>query len=329
MITVLVTGAAGYIGSVLCPQLLDAGFKVIAVDSLMFNNGHAVLPCLGHKNYEFYRHNVTFSPLLKRLVPKADVIIPLAALVGAPLCDQYPSEARKVNYKQVADIIDAAHDKLERLPLIILTNTNSGYGQTDGTSEVTEEDPLNPISIYGQTKCDAEALVLEYERGITFRLATVFGASPRPRLDLMVNDFTTKLSVIKDRRCPTDTTLEIFEPHFMRNFIHVRDVARAIIHAIDNCEDMVGAYNLGHPDCNMSKMQLAERICQVIGLDKKSITVGVGEDKDKRNYIVSNQKILRVGFRFENDLDKGISEVHQMVTSVFDFGPQLATMRNA
>ncbi len=318
MTTVLVTGAAGYIGSVLCGELLHRGLKVIGVDSLIYNNGSAVLPLLGHRQFSFVRQDVRDATAIYRDCGKqADVIIPLAALVGAPVCDRHPIGAEQVNFNAVADLCS----QMSSDQLLIYPNTNSGYGQTTGDESCVETDPLNPISIYGRTKCRAEQYVLDHHtRTVVFRLATVFGASPRMRLDLMVNDFTRRLVDIRQRvRLGYQRDLlHIFEPHFKRNFVHVRDVTGAFFHTIAHQESdvtpsrMSGVYNLGLPDSNLTKLELAHRICNIIGLSRDHVVESAGKDPDQRNYIVSNDKVLATGFQFANSLDKGIREVAQL-----------------
>jgi nucleoside-diphosphate-sugar epimerase len=187
---------------------------------------------------------------------------------------------------------------------VVYPNTNSGYGQTDGTSQVTENDPVNPISCYGLTKCAAEKAVLEHPNSVCFRLATVFGVSPRMRLDLLVNDFTYKISHFDAK------PFQLFEPHFKRNFVGVRDVSRAFMFMLGY--DYTGVYNLGLPTANLSKIELAHRICHVLNVPKEAVYIGKGKDPDQRNYIVSNDKILSTGFKFRHELDDGIREVARL-----------------
>lgn len=323
---VLVTGAAGYIGSVLCQELLAAGHSVIAVDNFAYGNHTAILPCLGHPAYTFYNYDVTCDNVMSPLYGLVDVIIPLAALVGAPICEKYPGYAHTLN----KDVISFMMSKISSCQHVIYPNTNSGYGETDGTSFVTEEDELKPISVYGKTKCEAEAIVLEHSNSKVFRLATVFGASPRPRFDLMVNDFTQKLIEIRTNNSRSNINdikyFEIYEPHFKRNFVHVRDVVAAFLYAIDNRYRMNGVFNLGNPNANMTKMDLAMRICHVIGLSCDTIKVGEGEDKDKRNYLVSNDKILNHGFKFSHSIEDGIRDVARL--SIWLSNEQIRSMKN-
>ena len=314
---ILVTGCAGYIGSTLVGHLLKARCRVIGVDNLMFDNGSALLPFLGDPNFEFFNGDVTDSALMVSLVRYCDSIVPLAAIVGAPLCDREPSLAKAVNYEAIKTIVAAASPDQR----IVYPNTNSGYGQTDGNSFVTEEDPLTPISVYGRTKCDAEKVVLDHPNSATLRLATVFGASPRMRMDLMVNDFTGRIYALKQ----TGGSFSIFEPHFKRNFVGVQDVARAFLFMLMNSWHK-GAYNLGLPTANLTKMELALRICDVLGVSREVVKVGDGKDPDQRNYLVSNDKILSAGFEFRHDLETGIREVAQVVSLLP--AEQVKKMRN-
>lgn len=331
MANILVTGCAGYIGSVLCQELLAAGHHVVGVDNLIYNNGQTILPLLGHPQFQFINEDVRNANAVYEQAGKtADVIIPLAALVGAPICQNRPIAAEQINFQAVADLCDL----MSPWQLLIYPNTNSGYGQTDGDRPCVETDTLSPISIYGRTKCRAEQYVLDHhERTTVFRLATVFGASPRMRMDLMVNDFTQQLVDIRERirlGCQgTDNTFHIFEPHFKRNFVHVRDVSRVFKFAITSFltdNHMPGVYNFGLPESNLTKLELAHAICQVIGLDKSVVVEGDGKDPDQRNYIVSNIKILNQGFSFNHCLRKGIREV-QEICSMFS-GAALKKMNN-
>lgn len=296
---IVVTGCAGYIGSVLVGHLLKSGCRVVGIDSLLFHNGPALFNYLGNPNFEFHRMDVR-NPEIEGLYAKADGIIPLAALVGAPLCQSNHAEAREVNFEAIAKLCRTA-SKQQR---IIYPNTNSGYGQTDGESEVTENDPLNPISVYGKTKCDAEKAVLDHPNSVVLRLATVFGASPRMRMDLMVNDFVRRIY----DTIWAPALLQIYEPHFKRNFVGVQDVARAFSFMLPR-QQLRGVFNLGLPSANLTKIELAYRICDVLGVSREGVSVGKGKDPDQRNYIVSNAKILSTGFSFVHELDRGIREV--------------------
>lgn len=323
---ILLTGCAGYLGSTLCQNLLRAGFDVIGLDRLMFNNSRALLGLLGHPKFEFFEVDVREKELVKHFVRSCDAIIPLAALVGAPICERNPKEAREVNYEVVRDIVGVASPR----QTILFPNTNSGYGQTTGDEEVTEEWPLVPISVYGITKCEAEKVVLDHPRGISFRLATVFGTSPRMRFDLLVNDWTERLCYWKVAYGGAEGLIpcafSVYEPNFHRNFVHVRDVARAFTFAAaEGIRE--GAYNLGLPTANLSKMELAHLICDRLDVTRQAVAIGPGKDPDRRNYIVSNKKILQAGFRFNFDLGPGVSEVAQLCSLLS--GEETKGMRNA
>ncbi len=327
--TVLVTGCAGYIGSTLIASLLKARCKVIGIDNLMYDNGSAILSYLPHENFEFHRVDVRDYRQWEWLAERCDVAIPLAALVGAPICDKLPCEAAYVNEAAVVHLTKF----LSPNQRILYPNTNSGYGQTDGSQRITEEDPLNPISVYGVTKCNAEKAVLDHKNSISLRLATVFGASPRMRLDLMVNDFACKLWV--HQKCESQilsfvprqgSVLTIFEPHYQRNFVGVRDVARAFVHLVLRPE-YTGAYNLGLPSANMTKLELAHFVCDTLRISRDAVSIGEGKDPDQRNYLISNDKVLGTGFAFEHMLHEGVIEVANVVN--IHTPDQLARMRNA
>ena len=293
---ILITGGAGYLGSVMTPTLLSLGHEVTVVDNFMFRP-NSLADCCQYDTFEVIRGDCRDEALMKKLVAKADAIIPLAALVGAPLCDRDKVGATTTNRDAVQLLCKLASKKQR----ILYPTTNSGYGIGEKGKHCTEDSPLRPISLYGTTKCEAEAAVLDRENGLTFRLATVFGLAPRMRLDLLVNDFVY--------RAVNDRAVVVFEGHFKRNFLHIRDAARAFLHALKNFEKMRGkAYNVGLEDANLSKLEL----CAVI---KKQLPqfvymeAPIGEDPDKRDYIVSNKRILATGFRTEWPLDRGITEL--------------------
>src|SRR5437868_2312616 len=280
--TILVTGAAGYLGSILIPKLLECGHQVIALDT--FNRGDTALAHVtADTNFEPVRGDARDEETLKGLVARADVAIPLAAVVGAPLCKQDPIAARTTNFDAIVSLIKL----MSKDQRIIYPTTNSGYGIGQKGVFCTENTPLNPVSLYGVTKVEAEKAILDRGNGITLRLATVFGMAPRMRIDLLVNDFTY--------RAVTDRAVVIFEGDAKRNYIHVRDVAKAFIHAIDNYDAVDGEpYNTGLSTANLSKLELCDRIREYVP-EFVSLTAPIGEDPDKRDYIVSNEKLEKTG----------------------------------
>ncbi len=275
---ILVTGGAGYLGSVLVKRLLELGNRVTVLDNFMFSP-NSLLDCCCYDNFKVERGDARDKATLERLTKDKDVVIPLAALVGAPLCKRDRIGAETTNTGAVKTLAEV----LSKQQRIVIPITNSGYGIGQKGVFCTEETPLNPISLYGKTKVEAEKYVLERENSISLRLATVFGASPRMRLDLLVNDFAY--------RALMDRFIVIFEGHFKRNYIHIRDVAKAFVHAIDNFETMKGGpFNVGLSDANLSKIELCDEIKKILP-DFVYIEASVGEDPDKRDYIVSNEKI--------------------------------------
>lgn len=293
---ILVTGGAGYLGSNLVPMLLERGHSVTVIDNFLWGV-NSLAACCAYDGFEVIQGDARDEGNLKKALREADIIIPLAALVGAPLCKQDPIGATSINRDAILSLIKHA-SKEQRF---IYPNTNSGYGLGQGDSSCTEDSPLNPISLYGTSKCEAENAILERGNSITFRLATVFGVAPRMRIDLLVNDFVY--------RAVTDRFVVLFESHFKRNYIHNRDVARAFLHAMESFDAMNGeAYNVGLSNANLSKAEL----CQVIQKHVPGFVYfesQIGEDPDKRNYIVSNEKVERTGWKPEWDLDRGILEL--------------------
>jgi nucleoside-diphosphate-sugar epimerase len=293
---VLVTGGAGYLGSVLCERLLTAGCRVTTVDNLMYQQSSLLHLC-GNPAFDFVFGDVRDKDLMGRLVKEADVLIPLAAVVGAPACDRDPWLARSVNLEAIRLLngLRSAHQ------LVVYPTTNSGYGTQSGDLFCTEDTPLEPISLYGQTKTQAETELLQAPNVITLRLATVFGTSSRMRLDLLVNHFVYA--------AVTDGYIVIFEKDFKRNYIHIRDVADCFLHCIENFKRMAGRpYNAGLDLANLSKEELALKIKAYVPNFYVHFAQ-VGFDPDKRNYIVSNQRLREAGFQARRSLDDGIREL--------------------
>ena len=298
---VLVTGGAGYLGSVLVPELLREGNRVTVLDNFMFSPS-SLLDCCYYSTFEVVRGDARDKGLVERLVRDKDIVIPLAALVGAPLCDRDSIGAKTTNTEAIRTLCEVLSEKQR----IIFPTTNSGYGVSQKDVYCTEETPLNPISLYGRTKVEAEKIVLDRTNSISFRLATVFGPSPRMRMDLLVNDFTYR--AVKDR------FIVVFEGHFRRNYIHIRDVARAFIHAIENFDSMRGEpYNVGLSTANLTKLELCAKIKELLP-DLVYIEAPVGEDPDKRDYLVSNVKVEKAGFRPRYSLETGIRELIKAYT---------------
>lgn len=296
MTNVLVTGGAGYLGSILCEHLISKGYHVTVIDNLMYGQ-HPLLHLCSSPSFDFVFGDVRDEDLICRLVKKADVLMPLAAVVGAPACERDQWLAKSVN-------LEAIH-MLNRLrspqQLVIFPTTNSGYGTKSGDIYCSEDTPLNPISLYGKTKVQAEAELLESPNVISLRLATVFGVSPRMRLDLLVNYFVYA--------AVTDGYIVLFEKAFKRNYIHIRDVADCFIHCIENSKDMAGrSYNAGLDTANLSKEELALKIKEYVP-DFYIHFSEVGSDPDKRNYIVSNQRLRGAGFEARRSIDEGIGEL--------------------
>lgn len=297
MANVLVTGAAGYIGSLLVPSLLDDGHKVVCVDNLMYEPTSLLVPSI-HPNCEVIIGDARDKDLIKPLVEKADVIIPLACLTGAPLCNRDKTSAVSVN----RDAVIMCSVLSSQSQLLIYPCTNSGYGIGQDGIYCDENTPLNPISLYGVSKVEAEKVLLDKGNAITFRLATVFGVSPRPRLDLLVNDFTY--------RAFYDSAVVLFEADFKRNYLHIDDAVRGFNFAINNPHLSGDSYNLGFSEANLSKREL----CQLIQKQLPNFVYlisEIGEDVDKRNYIVSNAKIESKGFKALKSVETGVSELIQ------------------
>ena len=293
---ILVTGGAGYLGSTMVPDLLAAGHKVTVLDNFMFKQT-SLNHCCYHPNFSVVKGDIRQKATMSKLMKDADVIIPLAALVGAPLCSLDPVGATTINH----DAIELMLKLLSKDQIVLMPTTNSAYGTGDDNNYCNEDSPLRPISQYAIEKVEIEQGLMNHENAISFRLATVFGMSPRMRIDLLVNDFTY--------RAVNDRFVVLFESHFKRNYIHVRDVSRVFQHALNNHESMKGEiYNVGLSDANVSKKELCEHIQrqlpEFIFIDEQ-----IGKDPDQRNYIVSNDKIEATGFKTEFSLDRGIGEL--------------------
>ena len=293
---ILVTGGAGYIGSVLTRTLLDRGHQVTVLDNFLFGQT-SLLDCCPSPHFAVIRGDCRDERILADTVRHQDVVIPLAALVGAPMCDFDRAAATSTNLEAIRSLCRLLSPSQRMLYPV----TNSGYGIGAHGVECTEESPLKPISLYGETKVAAEQAVLERGNAITFRLATVFGASPRMRIDLLVNDFVY--------RAMYDRALVLFEAHFKRNYIHVRDVAKAFVHGLDQFETMKNRpYNVGLDSANLSKKELCERIQQHIP-GFVFFEAAIGRDPDQRDYVVSNARIAATGYAPDWTLDAGIVEL--------------------
>jgi nucleoside-diphosphate-sugar epimerase len=293
---ILITGGAGYLGSIITPRLLAQDFEVTVFDSLTFSQA-SLLDCCSAGGFDFIRGDICDWDILKPLIDQADIVIPLAAIVGAPACSRNPTLTRLVNLD--AQLRIAGH--ISAGQKVIFPTTNSGYGIGEKDAFCTEESPLRPVSEYGRMKVEVEQVFLSTGNAVTLRLATVFGMSPRMRLDLLVNDFVYR--ALKDK------FVVLFEEHFRRNFIHVRDVAKAFQFAIAEFDDMKGqAFNVGLSSANLTKRELAERIKAYLP-DTYIHSAAIGEDPDKRDYLVSNEKIENLGWAPEFSLDDGIKEL--------------------
>lgn len=300
---ILVTGGAGYLGSIMVPELLAAGHKVTVLDNFMFKQ-HSLGHCCSNPNFSVVKGDCRDEALMKGLIVDKDLVIPLAALVGAPLCSMDPIGATTTNL----DAQKMLFKILSPSQRVLMPITNSGYGVGEKGKFCTEETPLRPLSLYGIHKVEVEQALMERGNAVSFRLATVFGMAPRMRIDLLVNDFVY--------RAVTDRAVVLFEPHFKRNYIHVRDVTRAFMHGLENFESMKNqSYNVGLSDANLSKWEL----CQVIQKHLPKfvfVEAPIGEDPDKRDYIVSNEKIERTGFKPAHSLDLGIQDLIKGFTMI-------------
>ena len=293
---ILVTGGAGYIGGILSDCLLQAGYHVTVIDNFMYRQASLGHLC-AHPNFELIEGDIRKPDVLKPALRSADVIIPLAAYVGAPLCMRDPVGATSVNRDAALLLFSLLHKD----QAVLMPTTNSAYGSGAPGEVFDEKSPLKPISLYAREKVEVENALMDHENAISFRLATVFGMAPRMRLDLLVNDFTW--------RALNDRFIVVFEGSFKRNYLHVRDVAAAFMHGIKNFNDMRGnIYNVGLSDANLSKIELCQRIQKQVP-DFFYHEASLAKDPDQRNYIVSNDKISATGFLPAYSLDDGIREL--------------------
>ncbi len=293
---ILITGGAGYLGSAIVPRLINKNYNVTVIDNLYFKQ-FTLHDMFKYENFEFIFEDVRNFKIVNDIAKQFDVVIPLAGLVGAPLCDLHPIDAVKINQTAVEELCNT----LSKETKMIIPVTNSGYGISKPDEICTEDTKLNPISIYGKTKVAAEKVTMERGNAVSFRLATVFGVTSRMRTDLLVNNFV--LEAVKNKY------LKIFEGHFMRNYIHVQDVARVMLYAIENFDKLKNnSYNFGLEDANLSKIQLANFIKKYVP-DLVIEESKHGRDPDQRNYTVSNKKIIATGFKFKYSLDLGVREL--------------------
>lgn len=293
---VLVTGGAGYLGSILAPELLRAGHDVTVLDNFLYRQAPLLDVC-AEPRLRIVRGDARERELVARLLKAADVILPLACITGAPACARDAVAARTVNLDAVAMLLELRSPRQR----IVFPTTNSGYGVGEKDRFCTEDTPLRPVSLYGRLKVEAEQRLLQAGGAVTFRFATLFGASPRMRLDLLVNDFV--------HRAVTDRFIVLFEAHFKRNFLHVRDAAAAFLFALDRFDELAGrAYNVGLSDANLSKLELCQEIQKQVP-EFWFAESPVGHDPDQRDYIVSNQRIEAAGFRPARSLQQGIAEL--------------------
>ena len=300
---VLITGGAGYIGSILTPMLLKEGY-VVTVLFFFYYNHATLLDCCADPNFHIINGDCRKEEVLKKAMQGKEFILPLAAMVGFPLCDRDETAARTTNLEAIKLLLRLRQPEQK----IIFPCTNSGYGVGEGDDFCTEDSPLRPISLYGSSKVAAEKAVLETENSFSFRFATVFGASPRMRLDLLVNDFVY--------RAVYDRTAVVFEGNFKRNYIHVRDAAGAFLWGIQHFDEMKGRpYNCGLSSANLSKLELCAKIKEHIP-GFVFLEAPIGEDIDKRDYIVSNERLEATGWRPQYTLDDGIEELKKVFTII-------------
>lgn len=293
---IFVTGGAGYLGSTMVGYLLDEGHEVVVLDNFMFGEASLNQYCY-HPKFSVVNGDIRVRDVIEPLIKSADAIIPLAALVGAPLCSKDPIGAKTINHDAIITMLDL----VSKDQIVLMPTTNSAYGTGDESNFCDENSPLNPISSYAIEKVEVEKHLMERENSVSFRLATVFGMSPRMRLDLLVNDFTYR--AVKDR------AVVLFESHFKRNYVHVRDVSRVFLHGLNNIDKMRGEiFNVGLSTANVSKKELCEAIQKHV--DGFIFTEAkIGKDPDQRNYVVSNAKLEATGFETKHDLDAGVAEM--------------------
>ena len=303
---ILITGGAGYIGSMLCTKLINFGHQVTVIDILEYDT-RSISHLYLKKNFIFFKKDVRDKKFLKSIIKKFDFVIPLAGLVGAPLCEKRKKDAKEINLEAVKDLVKLLSKKQK----IIFTNSNSGYGIGSKQKFCDENSPLNPISLYGRTKVDAEKIVMNFPNSISFRLATVFGYSYRMRTDLLLNNLV--LLSLRDKK------LDIFESNFRRNFIHVNDVCDGIVYAIHNFNKLKSnVYNLGMSKANITKFEMVKKIKKYIK-NLKIKKIHNIKDPDKRDYFVSNKKIENKGFKAKIDIDEGILELIEVYKSHKNF----------
>lgn len=299
---ILVTGGAGYIGTSLIPKLLEEGHEVTVFDNLMYG-GNQLLPFFRNANFHFVMGDITIKNQFEDVVENKDIIIHLAAIVGFPACQNNPELATNVNVGGTKNLIEI----LKPEQVVLYGSTGSNYGKV--TDICTEETPLNPLSIYGETKTKAEQMLMDRGNTTAYRFATAFGISSRLRLDLLINDFINK--------CLRDKYLVVYEKNYMRTFIHVSDIAESFIFAINNLDKITdNVYNVGDDSMNYSK----EEICNMVGSKTGAFIhyEEIGTDADQRNYIVSYDKIKKLGFKVKISVEDGIDETVKAL-EVVDF----------
>ncbi len=293
---ILVTGGAGYIGSVLVPNLLSQGHAVTVIDNFMYKQT-SLASSIRNENLTLVFGDVRDEALMNQHLAKSDIVIPLAAIVGAPACDSDPVAAQSINKESILWLLK----KLSKDQRIIMPTTNSAYGSGDKNNFCDESSPLNPLSLYARDKVTVEKELMQHPSATSFRLATVFGISPRMRMDLLVNNFTY--------RAITDGFVVVFEGHFKRNYIHVLDVVQAFNLAIAKEKDFAGeVFNVGLSEANISKIELCREIQSIVP-NFTFLEAALGKDPDQRNYVVSNEKIERFGFKPSVSLESGLQEL--------------------